>query len=135
MSLKIELFNRQQALAAINAQALPFLAASLQDGARYVLEIKKRKRTTQQNRRYWGSGVLAQIAEQAAVNERLYSAEVWHEQMKRMFLGVIELPNGEVIGKSSSELTTAEFCEFCDKVEAHAAAELGVIFYDLQGHK
>ena len=134
MELKIELFNRQQAWAAIKNQLYPFLAASLQNGAVWVLEVKKRKRTAKQNRRYWGNGVLAQIAAQACVNGKLYSAEVWHEQMKRQFIGVIELPNGEVIGQSSTELTTAEFCEFCDKVEAYACTDLGVTFYDLQGH-
>ena len=134
MELKIELFNGQQAWAAIKNQLYPFLAASLQNGAVWVLEVKKRKRTAKQNRRYWGNGVLAQIAAQACVNGKLYSAEVWHEQMKRQFIGVIELPNGEVIGQSSTELTTAEFCEFCDKVEAYACTDLGVTFYDLQGH-
>lgn len=53
------------------------------------------------------------------------------EQFKRMFIGVIELPNGEVIGMSSATLTTVEFSEFCTKVEAYAATELGVTFYDL----
>lgn len=134
VTLKIELFNRQQAWAAIKNQLYPFLAESLQNGAVWVLEVKKRKRTAKQNRRYWGSGVLAQIADQACVNGKLYSAEVWHEQFKRQFIGVIELPSGEVIGQSSTELTTAEFCEFCDKVEAYSATELGVTFYDLQGH-
>lgn len=134
VTLKIELFNRQQAWAAIKNQLYPFLAESLQNDSVWVLEVKKRKRTAKQNRRYWGNGVLAQIAAQACVNGKLYSAEVWHEQFKRQFIGVIELPSGEVIGQSSTELTTAEFCEFCDKVEAYAATELGVTFYDLQGH-
>jgi len=48
-----------------------------------------------------------------------------------MFIGVIELPDGSVIGESSTGLNTAEFCDFCDRVEAHAATELGVMFYDL----
>ncbi len=78
--------------------------------------------------------VLKQIAEQAAPGGKLYSAEIWHEQFKRMFIGVIELPDGTVQGMSSTELDTAQFCEFCDKVEAYAATELGVTFYDLQGH-
>jgi hypothetical protein len=96
-----------------------------------VLTVARRKRTSRQNRRYWGKGVLAQIAGQAVVNGRQFDAEVWHEQFKRMFLGVIELPNGDVIGKSSTGLSTAEFSTFCDQVEAYAASELGVTFYDL----
>jgi hypothetical protein len=46
----------------------------------------------------------------------------------------IELPDGQVTGKSSTTLTTVEFAEFCDRVEAYAAIELGVTFYDLQPH-
>lgn len=131
-SLSIELHNRQQAWAAIKAQVYPFLARWLQDGKRLVLTIKLRKRTAPQNRRYWGRGVLAQIAEQATVGGKLFAAEIWHEQFKRQFIGVIELPNGEVIGKSSTELTTGEFSEFCAQVEAYAVTDLGVMFYELE---
>lgn len=130
-SLSIELHNRAQAWAAIKAQVFPFLATVLQGGGRWVLSITRRKRTPAQNRRYWGQGVLAQVAAQAVVNGKLFSTEVWHEQFKRQFIGVIELPSGEVVGKSSTELTTAEFSAFCDQVEAFAATELGVTFYDL----
>ena len=133
-TLTVELHNRQQAWAAIKAQVFPFLAQVLQGGHRWVLTITRRKRTSKQNRRYWGNGVLKQIAEQAAPNGKLYPAEVWHEQFKRMFIGVVELPNGEVVGMSSTDLDTAQFCEFSDKVEAYAATELGVTFYDLQSH-
>ena len=133
-SLTIELHNRTQAWAAIKGQLFPFLAQVLQGGKRWVLTVSLRKRTKAQNRRYWGNGVLKQIADQAAVNGRLYSAETWHEQFKRQFIGVIELPSGAVIGKSSADLTTAEFCEFCDQVEAYAATHLGVTFYDLEAH-
>lgn len=129
--LEVELHSRQQAWAIIKAQVFPFLATVLQGGGKWVLTITRRKRTQKQNRRYWGNGVLKQIAEQAVVNGKLYSPEVFHEQFKRMFIGVDELPNGEVIGKSSTGLTTVEFCEFCDKVEAFAAISLGVTFYDL----
>jgi hypothetical protein len=130
-SLTIELHNRQQAWAAIKGQLFPFLHAVLQGGHRWVLTVTKRKRTKPQNRRYWGRGVLAQIAEQVVVNGRLYSAENWHEQFKRQFIGFEELPNGQIVGKSSADLDTAEFSEFCAKVEAFAASELGVTFYDL----
>lgn len=133
-SLHLELHNRAQAWTVIKGQLYPFLAQVLQGGKRWVLTVSLRKRTKAQNRRYWGNGVLKQIADQAAVNGRLYSAETWHEQFKRQFIGVIELPSGEVIGKSSADLTTAEFCEFCDQVEAYAATNLGVTFYDLEAH-
>lgn len=131
-TLTIELHNRSQAWAVIKDQLYPFLAQVLQGGHRWVLTVSKRKRTKPQNRRYWGKGVLAQIAAQAAPNGRLYSAETWHEQFKRMFIGVEELPSGEVIGKSSTALSTVEFSDFCSQVEAYAASELGVTFYELE---
>lgn len=129
--LEIDLFSRQQAKAALRGQLFPFLGDVLQGGSRWVLTVARRKRTKAQNRRYWGNGVLAQIAQQAVVNGKQYDAETWHELLKRMFIGVVELPDGSVVGASSKSLTTAEFSEFCTRVEAYAASELGVTFYDL----
>ena len=130
-AITLELFNRQQAFAVIKDQLYPFLGKWLQAEKTLTLTARLKKRTPEQNRRYWGRGVLAQIAEQATVNGKLYSAEVWHEQFKRMFIGFDELPKGQIIGKSSTGLTTAEFCDFCTQVEAYAAQELGVRFVDL----
>lgn len=129
--LEIELFSRQQAWVAIKAQLFPFLKQVLQGSGRWVLTVTRRKRTKAQNRRYWGGGVLAQVAAQAVVNGKQYDAETWHEFMKRKFIGVKELPGGEVVGQSSSKLTTVEFSNFCTEVEAFASTELGVVFYDL----
>lgn len=134
--LEIELHNRAQAWSLIKGQLFPFLKTVMQGGGRYVLTVTRRKRTTKQNKRYWGGGVLAQIAQQATTTDgRMHSAENWHEVFKRMFIGVEQLPNGEVIGKSSTGLSTVEFSEFCTQVEAYAAAELGVTFYDLWEEK
>ena len=94
----------------------------------WFVELKPRVRTLEQNSRYWGRGVLSQIAEKATVVGRRYSAEVWHEQFKRQFIGIEELPNGQIVGKSSAKLSIKEFSEFVDKVEAFAATELGVLF-------
>lgn len=129
--LEFELHNRQQAWLAVKGQLFPFLANVLQGGGRWVLTVTRRKRTQPQNRRYWGQGVLAQVAAQAVVNGKQFSAETWHELMKRKFIGVVELPDGGVIGESSTNLTTVEFSNFCSEVEAYAASELGVVFYDL----
>lgn len=131
-TITLELFNRQQAFAIIKEQLYPFLGHWFQANKTLTITAKLKKRTPAQNRRYWGRGVLAQVAEQATVNGRLFSADVWHEQFKRQFIGVIELPNGQVQGMSSTDLTTAEFCDFCTQVEAYAAQELGVRFIDLE---
>jgi hypothetical protein len=128
---RIELHNAQQGhIAFTNAWAT--CKAHLMAGTKLVITIAHRKRTTRQNARYWGNGILCQIAQQAVANGKMYSAEVWHELFKQMFIGVDELPNGQIIGKSSVGLSTSEFSEFADKVEAYAATELGVTFYELR---
>lgn len=131
MNQTLQLYNPQQAHVVL-ADLWPLIKATLTAGKRLQLTVKPEKRSAAQNRRYWGQGVLAQVAAQAAVGGKLYSAEVWHEQFKRMFIGFDELPNGQIIGKSSAALTTAEFCDFCTQVEAYAAQELGVRFVDLE---
>ena len=131
-SLTIELHNRAQAWALMKDQLYPFLKQWLTDGRRLILTCKLRTRTIKQNKRYWGKGVLAQIAEQATVNGRLFGAETWHEMFKRKFIGVIELPDGGIQGMSSKDLDTAAFAEFCTQVEAFACTDLGVTFYDLE---
>lgn len=130
--LELELHDRQQAWSIIKSQLFPFLATVLQGGGKWVLTVARRKRTKPQNRRYWGNGVLAQIAEQAEVNGQKFSAEAWHELFKRKFAGVVELPDGSIVGASTTKMTTAEFSEFCHNVESLAATELGVTFYDLE---
>jgi hypothetical protein len=131
MNITLDLFNPQQA-GVVMKNIWPEVKATLMTGKRLQLSVKGQKRSNPQNRRYWGQGVLAQIAAQAVVNGKQFSAETWHEQFKRMFIGFDELPNGQVIGKSSTKLTKAEFSEFCQQVEAWAATELGVVFYDLE---
>lgn len=126
------LHNPQQTAVLLEKTVMPFIRAWQSTGKRLVLSVKPEKRTSSQNARYWGNGVLSQIAAQVAVNGQLYSAENWHEQFKRMFIGVEELPNGQVVGKSSTKLTKAEFSEFCTQVEAYATTELGVVFFDLR---
>lgn len=97
----------------------------------FYVTVGEPPRSAAQNRRYWGRGVLSQVAEQARSNGQQYTAEAWHEVFKQMFLGVVELPNGKVVGKSSTGLSKAKFSEFCSQVEAFAATELGVFFVDL----
>jgi hypothetical protein len=133
-SLSIELHTKAQAWAAIKEIVFPFLTHWLRDGVRLVLKVEQLKRTPAQNRRYWGKGVLSQVTEQAVIKGRLFSADTWHEQFKRQFIGVIEMPDGTVRGKSSSDLSKAEFSTFCTEVEAYASSELGVTFYDLERH-
>lgn len=107
---------------AIYAAQGQFLAVSVQ--------VFKCKRSLEQNRRYWGPAVMGQIAEQAYVNGRRFEKQVWHEQFKRLFIGQLDLPGGGQLGMSSSALNVEEFSLFMQQVEAFAATELGVVFYD-----
>jgi hypothetical protein len=91
-----------------------------------VLTIKFKTRTKPQNAAI-GVRVGADRSAGRPVRTAL-PAPKRHEQFKRQFIGVIELPNGQVIGESSAKLSTAEFSEFCGQVEAFAATELGVTF-------
>jgi len=128
---ELEMVDRIQAWRDIQDGLYPFLKGRLNGETKWLLTLTTKKRTSPQNRRYWGRGVLAQIAEQARVCGQQYEPEAWHELAKRKFLGVTELPDGSIVGKSSTNLTTIEFSEFCTQVEAWAATELGVTFYDL----
>lgn len=131
LPLALTLHNPEQAKIIIRAQLMPAIDAGLAGGKRLELTLNRVKRSGGQNRRYWGRGVLAQVAEQAVVGGRMYDAEIWHEQFKRRFIGVQELPDGSVVGMSSAKLSTAAFAAFCGEVEAYAASELDVRFVDL----
>lgn len=96
-----------------------------------VIEFKpeKTKRNLQQNRYYWA--MLRQIEEQAWIEGRQYSSEIWHEAAKRRFIGLVDLPGGGSMALSSAELSTAEFAEYVTRVEVWAQQELGVNLLDM----
>lgn len=104
-------------------------------------EVKARK--LDQNALMW-VGPLADIAEQAYVDGRQYSSEVWHEFFKREYLPEefdpalckegyrkwAHMPDGgRVLIGSTTELTVRGFAEYLTKVEAYGAQELGVQFH------
>lgn len=103
----------------------PAMAAQGKPLAVTVAEHKD-KRHAQQNRLYWA--LLRQVSEQAMVDGRRYSDEVWHEQFKRVLIGLVDLPGGANAGESTTKLNVSEFAEYVNKVTAYAATELGVIF-------
>jgi len=98
-------------------------------------------RTPDQNSLMW-SGALSDLANQAYVNGRTFSADVWHEHMKREYLPEEfnpELckkgyrkwdyaPSGErVLVGSTTQLTTKGFSKYLEQVHAFGAG-LGVMF-------
>ena len=106
-------------------------------------EVKPRK--PDQNSAYW-AGPLRDIAEQAWHNGRQYSAELWHEIYKRLYLPEDDdpeietlarsgyrkwdfLPNGErVLVGSTTQLLVKGFAIYLTKVEADGAS-MGVIYH------
>lgn len=90
-----------------------------------VIRDYKAKRNTDQNARYWV--MLHEISDQAWVDGKQYSAEVWHEHYKRKFIGVDDLPSGGTMAKTTTGLSVSEFAEYMTKCEADAA-QMGVMF-------
>jgi hypothetical protein len=84
----------------------------------------KAKRSSPQNRLLWA--VLNEIAANAWVDGKQYSAEAWHEHFKREFIGIEELPNGATTGISTASLDVAAFSDYIERVMHYAAEHLGV---------
>lgn len=119
--------SQARALYAYLRHNWPAMAAQGKPLAVTVAEHKD-TRHTQQNRLYWA--LLRQVANQAMVDGKRYSDEVWHEQFKRTLIGLVDLPGGAKAGESTTKLSVSEFAEYVNKVTAYAATELGVIFED-----
>lgn len=101
-----------------------WLAAHDGQAIAVTLSRKKVTRTNRQNRTYWGL-VIAAISEHTG-----HTAEEIHEILKSMFLPrkYITLAGLErEIGKTTTELSTAEFAKYLDRVYAFAAQELGLV--------
>lgn len=105
---------------------------------RIILTSSDKKRSTEANGYYW-KFLLEQIADQAWVEGRQYSKEVWHIYMAERFAEKIEisLPDGtiHIRRKSTTEMKVGEFSDYLQKVEAYAATELGVRFVDARYHR
>lgn len=105
---------------------------------RVILTSSDRKRSTEANGYYW-SFLLEQIADQAWVEGRQYSKDVWHEFFAQEYAEKIEfsLPDGSLMTrrKSTTEMKVSEFSDYLQKVEAYAATELGVRFVDGRFHR
>lgn len=107
-----------------------------------VIREEVRARKQDQNSAMW-SGPLADIAQQAYVQGRTYSAEIWHEHFKTEYLpeefdaeltkdGYVKwdfTPAGErILVGSTKQLTIKGFAQYLQQVEAYGAS-LGVQFH------
>jgi hypothetical protein len=85
----------------------------------------KAKRSAEQNKLYWSR--LNQIAEQAWIDGKQFSAEAWHEFYRAKYIGMEETPDGRRIGISTTSLSVAEFSDYLERITAHAVTEFGII--------
>lgn len=91
------------------------------EGKEVELDLRRlyRRRSTHQNRWYWGV-IIAEIAGYTG-----YSSDEAHEAMKWMFLKVE--PDGlPPTVKSTKDLTTMEFADYCESVRLWANETLGL---------
>ncbi len=92
-----------------------------------VMEPEK-PRTREQNAYVWA--VMREIAANAWVDGKQFSAEVWFEYVARMFGACDEmvLPDGEIVirRRSTTEMSALDFSEFIEQIKAYAATTLGL---------
>jgi hypothetical protein len=129
-SLTIELWNRQQAWAAIKAQLFPFLGAVLQSGGRWILTLKPETRSQAQNRLMWP--ILTEFSRQLdwPINGHMVkiSPDDWKDVLTSAFKRetvrlAMGLDGGVVmLGQRTSRFTKAEFSEWVEFLYATAAA-------------
>lgn len=113
-----------------------------------VLREEPKGRRLDQNAAMW-AGPIADIAAQAWVDGRQFSAEVWHEHFKREFLPDVtneELPllvkdpekyrkydhspsGHPILVGSTTDLTERGFARYLTQIEAFGAG-LGVMFHE-----
>jgi hypothetical protein len=98
-----------------------------------IVTQDEKKRNKEQNARLWGY-LYKTISEQAWVQGKQFSKDVWHEHYARLY-GTCEditLPNGEVVTrrKSTSDMTVGEFADYMTHIEMDAASELSIEWND-----
>lgn len=91
-----------------------------------VVRERKSKRSTEQNKRYWA--LLREVSACAWIDGKQYADVTWHEQFKRMFIGLeeIPMPDGTVTmrGISTTTLSVAQMSEYMQRIE-HWCVEQG----------
>ena len=83
---------------------------------------------------YYFGPLMKQITEQAWVDGKQYSKEVWHEHFAGLYLPSTELvmPSGEIVVKRGSvargKISLKKMTAYIQQVECYASSELGVEF-------
>lgn len=138
----------EQASRAVKAQLFPFCQAAWANGFRRLavtVQPEEDAKTIQQLRFYWGV-VLNEISEQARIGGERYTADAWHELLKRTHLPR-KTKKTYVAGKSRPVITTTigttkglgirKMSEYIEKCLAFGSTDLGVQFSlrDWQGYR
>ncbi len=115
-------------------------------GLELVARKERKVRGLPANARMW-VGPLKDIAQQAWVDGRRYTEEVWHEYLKELFLPEDDDPEIELLAKegyrkwdyrpdgkrvlvgSTTDLLKRGFALYVQQVEAYGATEHGVEFH------
>lgn len=125
---------------------IPNLPIDSENPLEIIIREPVKVRGLDQNAMMW-AGPLADIAAQAWVCGRQYSAEIWHEQFKREYLPEEDapdlgelvkdpfvwrkwdwMPNGDrVLTGSTTQLTKKGFSQYIEQIEAFGSS-LGVQF-------
>ena len=83
------------------------------------------KRSNEANRYLWQ--LLTEIAEQVELDGKRFSKDAWYAHYRDLFAPKEDGPRG-LIPIGTSQMNKAQFADFVQKVESHAATELGVEF-------
>lgn len=120
-SSKLTLFNR--------AELDRWIASHKDCTVSLTIEVKKKKRSTEQNAYYWGVVVpLVRDGLNDLGNE--FSLEQTHEFLKKEFnyKEIVNHNTGEIktIPESTTDLSTFEFNEYKEKIQRFAVEFLGI---------
>lgn len=126
MILKAEAIVALEGLRPVNFRQWREAMAAHQ-GQRVVVTVERHhdRRSSQQNRWYWGAIVPAVAGHLSQGRALPLSDDQAHHVLKSAFIGVEDTPLGPV-PKSSAALTMAAFSAYCDAIVAHAASEWGL---------
>ncbi len=127
--------ERQKEILAAKIMNLP---VDLDNPIQVDIGEKPKSRGLDQNAYYWKR--MSEISEQEFSNGRQYAADIWHEYCKRHVMPDrvetksgevvskwIEMPDGQVVVISTTELSKKQFAQYTEMCEA-MGAELGVMF-------
>lgn len=138
LALSVIWRDPQQAGVSLNKMVIPWSKDRFKEGHQLHVKIMtaEDQRSLDQNAFYW-KACLEQISQQATLGGVGFQKEGWHWYMKRKFLGYgfkkVRIPGNKRVSvikelRSTTGLSVKKMSDYLDKVQAHAAQDLGVAF-------